>query len=134
MQCPADHCSCCLMNTACTMILSVLRWQRRRVSLSLLTHHARFSTTGLHLFGPLKRHWCEVCHTIQQQHTGIVISKLNFSEHFSHAWLLAPNPANIVARFRKCGTYPINCNVIPLPAAERQTCDGAKQNPHPMWS
>ena len=30
------------------------------------------------VFGPLKRHWSDVCHTCFQNNPGIVISKLNF--------------------------------------------------------
>ena len=34
------------------------------------------------VFGPLKRHWSDVCHTCFQNNPGIVISKLNFSALF----------------------------------------------------
>ena len=67
------------------------------------------------VFGPLKRHWSDVCHQFQQRNPGMVISKLNFSGLFTEAWLKALTPANIVAGFRKCGVYPFNRNAIPLP-------------------
>ncbi len=79
------------------------------------------------VFGPLKRHWSDVCHNFQQRNPGVVVSKLNFSSLFSQAWLKALTPANIVAGFRKCGVYPFNRNVIPLPEAEQQTRDDAKR-------
>ena len=52
------------------------------------------------VFGPLKRHWSDVCHQYQQRNPGTVISKLNFSRLFSQAWLMALSPANIIAGFR----------------------------------
>ena len=67
------------------------------------------------VFGPLKRHWSEVCHEFQQKHPGVVISKLNFSGLFAKAWLQALTPANIVAGFRTCGVYPFNRNAISYP-------------------
>ncbi len=66
------------------------------------------------VFGPLKRHWSDVCHEFQQTHPGMVISKLNVSEHFAEAWLRALTPSNIIAGFRKCGIHPLNRNAIPV--------------------
>ena len=66
------------------------------------------------VFGPLKRHWSDVCHQYQQRNPGAVISKLNFSCLFSQAWLTALSPANIIAGFRKCGIHPFNRQAIPL--------------------
>ena len=66
------------------------------------------------VFGPLKRHWWEICHQHQQHNPGVVISKLNFSGLFSQAWLNALTPGNIVAGFRKCGIHPFNQQAIPL--------------------
>ena len=66
------------------------------------------------VFGPLKRHWSDVCHQYQQRNPGAVISKLNFSRLFSQAWLTALSPANIIAGFRKCGIHPFNRQAIPL--------------------
>ena len=65
------------------------------------------------VFGPLKRHWSNVCHKYLKNNPGVVISKYNFSEVFSEAWLLALTPANIVSGFRKCGIHPFNRNAIP---------------------
>ena len=65
------------------------------------------------VFGPLKRHWSEVCHQHRQCNPGVVISKLKFSALFSQAWLMALTPGNIVTGFRKCGIYPFDRQVIP---------------------
>ncbi len=66
------------------------------------------------VFGPLKRHWSDVCHDFQQSNPGMVISKFNFSRLFAEAWLKALTPVNIVSGFRKCGIYPFNRDAIPL--------------------
>ena len=66
------------------------------------------------MFGPLKRHWSDVCHQYQQRNPGVVISKLNFFFFFSQAWLTALSPASIIADFRKCGIHPFNRQAIPL--------------------
>ena len=57
------------------------------------------------VFGPLKRHWSDVCHDFQQENPGKVVSKLNFMPLFAKAWLLALTPANIIAGFKKCGIF-----------------------------
>ena len=67
------------------------------------------------VFGPLKRHWSEVCHEFQQKYPSVVISKLNFSGFFAKAWVQALTPANIVAGFRTCGVDPFNRNAILYP-------------------
>ena len=67
------------------------------------------------VFGPLKRHWSDICHDFQQRHPGKVVNKLNFSSLFSQAWLKALTPVNIMAGFRQCGIYPFNRNAIQIP-------------------
>ena len=66
------------------------------------------------VFGPLKHHWSEACHTFLQKNPGMIISRLNFSSIFSGAWLKAFTPENVLAGFRKCGIYPFNRHAIPL--------------------
>lgn len=66
------------------------------------------------VFGPLKRHWTDVCHKRLQSNPGMVISKYNFSEVFSEAWMKALTPGNIVSGFKKCGIYPFNRDAIPV--------------------
>ena len=64
------------------------------------------------VFGPLKRHWSEVCHEFLQSNPGKVVNKYNFSGLFAQAWLKALTPTNIVSGFRKCGVHPFNRNAI----------------------
>lgn len=65
------------------------------------------------VFGPLKRHWSNVCHKYLQSHPGAIVNKYNFCEFFSEAWLFSVTSANIVSGFRKCGIYPFNRDAIP---------------------
>lgn len=75
-------------------------------------------------FGPLKKHWQEVCHSFYQENPGQVISKLNFCRIFKPAWLKTVTPENIINGFKKAGVYPYNPSAIPLPKA--RTGDGDK--------
>ena len=68
-------------------------------------------------FGPLKKHWQEVCHSFYQENPGQVISKLNFCRIFKPAWLKNVTPENIINGFKKAGVYPYNPSAIPLPKA-----------------
>ncbi len=83
------------------------------------------------VFGPLKRHWADICHEFQQTHPGMVISKLNFSKYFAEAWLRALTPSNIIAGFRKCGIQPFNREAIPVPDEQHHSdvdkCDEAEE-------
>ena len=74
------------------------------------------------VFGPLKRHWSDVCHSFLHHHPGVIISKFNFSRLFSEAWMRALTPSNIIAGFRKCGIHPFNRQAIPL---NHQADDGS---------
>ena len=68
-------------------------------------------------FAPLKSHWSTVCHDFIQKNPGKVITKFNFNQWFSEAWLHAIVPSNIISGFRTCGVYPFN------PGAVRVTDD-----------
>ena len=78
------------------------------------THEAQPLDCGV--FGPLKSHWANVCHSYLQQNPGRVITRFQFSALFSQAWSLAVTPANITAGFRTCGVYPFNPAAISIPA------------------
>ena len=67
------------------------------------------------LFGPLKKHWTSVCHEFYQSNPGKVITKFNFSEIFSKAWMKAVTPETICSGFRRAGVYPYNPNAIKIP-------------------
>ena len=58
------------------------------------------------LFGPLKTHWRNVCHTFHQENPSAVITKFNFCGLFKEAWLRAITPETVIGGFRKAGVYP----------------------------
>ena len=105
--------------------------QERVVLLFCLPPHTTQDSQPLDctVFGPLKRHWSDVCHEFQQHHPGMVISKLNFSGLFAKAWLQALTPANIIAGFRKCGVHPFNRNAIPIAADDSSSSGLEPDNP-----
>ena len=78
----------------------------------ITTHESR--PLDCRVFGPLKKHWIQVCHDFQQANKGAVISKYVFSRLFSQAWLQALSGRNIIAGFHKCGVYPFNRNAIEI--------------------
>ena len=76
------------------------------------THECQPLDVGL--FGPLKRHWQQACHSFYQKNTTQVISKYNFCQVFKDAWLNAVVPANVCAGFKKAGVYPFNPKAVPV--------------------
>ena len=64
------------------------------------------------VFGPLKNNWSEACHEYVQSHPGRVITKYQFNEIFSKAWLKSMMPGNIIGGFKVCGVYPFNPKMI----------------------
>ena len=76
------------------------------------THECQPLDVGL--FGPLKRHWQQACHSFYQKNATQIISKYNFNQVFKDAWLNAVVPANVCAGFRKAGVFPFNPNAVPV--------------------
>ena len=64
------------------------------------------------VFGPLKNSWQEACHNFIQALPGRVITKYQFNEIFSTAWLKSMTPANIISGFKTCGVYPFNPKAV----------------------
>ena len=64
------------------------------------------------VFGPLKNNWQEACHMFIQNHPGRVITKYQFNEIFSPAWLKSMAPANAISGFKACGIYPFNPKAV----------------------
>ena len=60
------------------------------------------------IFSPLKSQWKNVCHDYFQKNPGKIITKFNFNELFSQAWLKSLVPANLIAGFKTCGIYPLH--------------------------
>ena len=67
------------------------------------THEAQ--PLDVSFFKPLKMHWGDVYH---QFSPGKVITKFNFSELFSKAWLKTCIPTTICSGFKKAGIVPFN--------------------------
>ena len=64
------------------------------------------------VYAPLKTNWQDVCHHYLQSHPGKVITKYQFSQLFSEAWLKTMIPANIISGFKSCGIYPFNPKAV----------------------
>ena len=64
------------------------------------------------VFSPLKTHWTTVCHNFSHKNPGKVITKFNFNSVLSKAWFQSLTPANLIARFKTCGVYPLNRTAI----------------------
>jgi len=70
------------------------------------THESQPLDVGV--FAPLKTQWRQVCHDFYQKNPGRIITKFNFTQLFSQAWLQAVTPMNVMAGFRRAGVYPFN--------------------------
>ena len=64
------------------------------------------------LFKPLKMQWRQECHKFYQKNPELVISKFNFCSVIRGAWLSTILPTNVIAGFRKSGTYPCNRDAV----------------------
>lgn len=64
------------------------------------------------IFKSLKSNWCDVTHKFYQKSRGKVITKYNFVQLFSEAWMKATTPENICSGFRKTGIMPFNPNAL----------------------
>ena len=63
-------------------------------------------------FSPLKMAWREVCHTFMAENPGKRVTRFNFSQLFSLAWMKSMTMKNIVGGFRVTGVYSVNRSVI----------------------
>ena len=63
-------------------------------------------------FGPLKKHWFQVCHTYMAENPGKVVTKFLFSSLFNEAWFKSIQPQSIVSGFKKVGICPYNAMAI----------------------
>ena len=52
-------------------------------------------------FGPLKKHWSNVCHTYMVENPGKVVTKFQFSSLLNKAWFQSIKPETIKSGFRK---------------------------------
>ena len=77
------------------------------------------------VYAPLKTHWQDVCHHYLQSHPGKVITKYQFNQLFSEAWLKTMTPTNIVSGFGSCRVYPFN----PKAVLDHDPCVSRSKNP-----
>lgn len=88
--------------------------QKKEVIILCLPPHTTHESQPLDsaVFGPLKKHWTQVCHDFQQANPGAVITKYSFSKLFSQAWLDSLSAHNLIAGFKNCGVHPFNRSAI----------------------
>lgn len=79
------------------------------------------------IFGPLKVRWQEACHEYLRAHPGRVVTRFEFSELFSEAWLSTMTVRNIVASFRTTGV--LYRGAITLPVASPKPVQPLRQKP-----
>lgn len=84
------------------------------------THEAQ--PLDISFFGPLKNNWSEVCHRFLQANPGKVITRFNFNQLFSQAWLKTCSPEIICSGFRRAGIIPFS------PETLIQRCPGSKSS------
>ena len=65
--------------------------------------------------GSLKMAWREVCHSFMAENLGKRVTRFNFSQLFSLAWMKSMTMKNIVGGFRVTGVYPVNRKVVEKP-------------------
>ena len=66
-------------------------------------------------FAPLKMHWREECWSYITRNPGQVVTRYQFSELFSRAWMKGMTMQNIIAGFRTTGVFPFDPSVILAP-------------------
>ena len=95
--------------------LKVIKKARENDVLILcLPPHTTHATQPLDcgVFSPLKSQWSATCHEFFQKNLGKVITKFNFNQLFSQAWLKSLTPANLIAGFKVCDIHPFNRNAL----------------------
>ena len=63
-------------------------------------------------FGPLKNQWSRVCHEFYQASPGRIVTKFNFNQLFSKAWMKAATSENVTSGFRRAGVIPFNPDAV----------------------
>ncbi len=74
------------------------------------THEAQ--PLDVSFFGALKKSWSSVCHDFIQASQGKAITRFNFSQLFSKAWLKTCLPEIICNGFERAGIIPFNPEVL----------------------
>ena len=69
-------------------------------------------------FGPLKEAWKHVCHQYLTTNPGQVVTRYEFSQLFSKAWMSSMTIPNVLAGFRVTGIYPLDREAILGPISD----------------
>ncbi len=69
-------------------------------------------------FSALKRAWHQVCHQYTIDNPGKRVTRFQFSQLFSTAWLQAMTAKNVIAGFRACGVCPLDKTVFEVSACD----------------
>ena len=110
----------------------VIRYARDKDVIILCLHpHTTHETLSLDcaVFSPLKSQWRKVAHDFLQSNPCQVITKFNFNSLFAKAWMAAITPANFIAGFKSCGTYPLNRLAIVIPGKGSTTVKPSDPSP-----
>ena len=82
-------------------------------------------------FGPLKKHWGTVCHQFYQDSPGKVVTRFNFNELFSKAWLKAITLENLCSGFQTAGIVPFNPQALLKLIPEENPVEGQSSEGRP---
>ena len=63
-------------------------------------------------FGPLKKHWHEICHDFIHENPGGVVNSFQFSTLFAKVWMRGMTPASIISGYKAYGIYLYNPDAI----------------------
>ena len=63
-------------------------------------------------FAPLKSYWKEECQNYLSKHKGKAITRFQFSEVFSRAWVRGMTMGNVIAGFRTTGIFPLDRSAV----------------------
>ena len=63
-------------------------------------------------FAPLKSYWREECQTYLSKNKGKAITRFQFSQVFSKAWIRGMTMTNVMAGFRTTGVCPFDRNAV----------------------
>ena len=59
-------------------------------------------------FSPLKAYWKQECHDYLRNNPGKVITRFQFNEIFSKAWMRGMTMRNVINGFKTTGVFPFN--------------------------
>lgn len=68
-------------------------------------------------FSPLKTHWREECHVYLSKNRGKVITRFQFCQIFSNAWVKGISMKNVMGGFKTTGIFPFDPKAL-LPSTE----------------